>query len=218
MRKHLFLSLAAGFAMAGVLRADDAAPAAASPAAAADTQAAASTDAKADTVVAKNDAPGSLKAGKDLLEAGKYAEAEAYFIGIGVQSADNGTTKREPYRLLNLSSAYLGDGKFKEAEDAAQQAIDLKKSLAAAWNNLGSAQANQGDRAKAIETYTKGIAELKADKEDTSKLETNLKYLQSLEDAKNGKTSDAAGTSGSAAASTSPAAAAADASPAAESK
>jgi tetratricopeptide (TPR) repeat protein len=206
MQKHLILSLAASFALAGLLRADDAAPASTTPAAASDVSPAA--DASADTTVAANDAPGSLTAGKALLSAGKYAEAAAYFEGIGVQSADNGTTKREPYRLLNLSTAYLNLGKFKEAEDAANQAIALKKDLPGAWNNLGSAQANQGERPMAIDTYKKGIAELTADKADTSKLDANLKYLQDLEDAKNGTKTDAGGDTSAAAADTSSSAAA----------
>ena len=205
MNKHLLLALAAGVAFAGVLKADDAAPAATTPAAAAATAAAPAADAKADTFVAKNDAPGSLKAGNQLLDAGKYEEASAYFEGIGEQSEANGKTKREPYRLLGLSTACLNLNKFKEAEDAASKGLDLKKDVAALWNNLASAQANQGERDKAIDTYTKGIAELQADKIDTTKLDANLKALQAAADAgkpkaKKETTADATGSTPDAAA------------------
>ena len=227
MKKHLLLTLAASAALAGVLRADEsapsaatgtaAAPAASAPAAAAPAASApAAADAKASTpaAVAKNDAPGSVKPGNQLLDAGKYAEAAAYFEGIGEQAAANGATKREPYRQLGLSSAYIQLGKFKEAEGAAQKALDLNKDLAAAWNNLASAQGNLEGRDKAIDTYTKGIAALQADKVDTSKLEANLAYLKSMD--KKAAKAAAASASGTAAA---PAAAApAPASPAAAAK
>jgi tetratricopeptide (TPR) repeat protein len=212
MKKHLLLGLAACVAMSGVLKADDSSAAAASPTAAA----APASDASSNSVVAKNDAPGSLAKGKELLGEGKFAEAAAYFEGIGEQVAANGATKREPYRLLNLSTAYLGAGKFKEAEDAASKATEMIKDNPSAWNNLAAAQVNQGMRDKAIDTYTKAIAQLKADKADTSKLEDNLKVLQDEADKANGKKKKADMGGDTSAAKAAPAAAApAAASPAA---
>jgi tetratricopeptide (TPR) repeat protein len=174
MKRNLFLALAmiVGVALSGVVKADDTSTAAAavSPSAAmADTSTAS---------VAANDAPGSLKAGKDLLDDGKYDEAVAYFTGIGEQVADNGKTKREPYRQLDLATAYLGLGKYAEAEDAASKAIALDKDLESGWNDLASAQVNDGKRSDAIDTYTKGIAQLTADSVDYSRLSANLAALQ----------------------------------------
>lgn len=212
MKKHLFLSLIAGVALSGVLRADDAASSAsastATASAAADTSTAATAAA---TPVAANDAPGSLKAGKDLLNAGKYAEAAAYFEGIGEQVADHGKAKREPYRLLDLTTAYLDLGQFDKAVDTANQALALKKDFEPAWNDLASAQANLGQRDKAIDTYTKGIAELTADKEDASPLQTNLTALQAEVDKTNARKhkKSAASATAAAPAAVSPAAASA---------
>jgi tetratricopeptide (TPR) repeat protein len=172
MKRNLFLAVVAGVALGGVLKADDTSTAAAavSPSAAmADTTTAA---------VATNDAPGSLKAGKDLLDEGKYDDAVTYFMGIGEQVAANGKTKREPYRQLDLATAYLGLGKYAEAEDAASKSIALDKDLEAAWNDLASAQVNDGKRADAMDTYTKGIAQLTADSVDYSRLSANLAALQ----------------------------------------
>jgi tetratricopeptide (TPR) repeat protein len=215
VKMHLFLSLAACVALSGVARADDASASAATPSAAA-TDASPTADAASNSPVAKNDAPGSLAAGKQLLNDGKFAEAAAYFEGIGEQVAANGATKREPYRLLDLSTAYLGLGKYSDAEDAASKATDADKDLAAAWNNLAAAQVNQGERDKAIDTYTKAIAQLQADKVDTTKLEANLAVLQAEADKKNGKKKAAdAGGDTSAAASATPSAAASSTSPAA---
>jgi len=209
MNKHLILGLSFGVACAGILRADGATPAAKTDAAAADVKAAAtavaspapaaakdaakSADAKdaAPAAVAKNDAPGSLKAGNALLDQGKYAEAAAYFEGIGEQDAANGKAKREPYRLLGLATAYLQLGKYAEAETAATQAVALKKDLAPAWNDLASAQVFQGQRDKAIATYTKAIADLKAAQVDTAKLEANLNAIQIEADKKKGAKAEA---------------------------
>jgi tetratricopeptide (TPR) repeat protein len=176
MKNNLILALVAGLSMAGVLRADDSSATAASPSAATDSSAAAASPTAA--TVAPNDAPGSLKAGKELLTDGKFEEAVAYFNGIGEQVADNGATKREPYRQLDLASAYLNLAKYQDAEDAANKAIALMKDLEPAWNDLGAAQVNSGNRADAIATYTKGIAQLNADNVDSSRLAENLKTLQ----------------------------------------
>lgn len=197
MKKHLLLTMAATLALAGVVRADDAKPAAApaakaeaKPKAAAKAEAkpaaddAAVADASSDTKAAvikptpKNDAPGSLKGGNDLLDKGKYAEAASYFEGIGEQVDSNGKSKREPFRQLGLSTSYLELGKLAEAEAAATKATELKPELASAWNNLAGAQARDGKRTEAIATYNKGIEAVKAAKGDTAKLEANLAALQ----------------------------------------
>jgi tetratricopeptide (TPR) repeat protein len=174
MKRNLFLAPAiiAAVALGGVLKADDTGTAATSvspSAAMADTATAA---------VTTNDAPGSLKAGKDLLDQGKYDDAVTYFLGIGEQVAANGKAKREPYRQLDLATAYLGLGKYAEAEDAASKSIALDKDLEAAWNDLASAQVNDGKRADAMDTYTKGIAQLTTDNVDFSRLSANLAALQ----------------------------------------
>jgi|GEM_PF-2993872 colicin import membrane protein len=181
MKKHLLLTLAATVALAGGLRADDAKPAIdAKPAAAAPA-----TDAKADTKtataptpVAKNDAMGSLKAGNQLLDQAKYAEAAAYFEGIGEQVKDNGAAKREPYRLNNLALAQLNLEKYDDAIANAGKAIALKKDLAAAYNNLSAAYSASGKRDLAVDTLNKGIEAVKAAGGDTAKLEANLTGIQ----------------------------------------
>jgi tetratricopeptide (TPR) repeat protein len=176
MKKTLLLTLAAGLAVSGVVRADTAAaPAAAAPAATAAPAAAADTNtAAAMPAVAKNDNPGSLKQGNELLDAGKYAEAANYFTGIGEQSS----VKREPYRLLGLSTALLESGKYDDAIATAQKAIDAKKDLSGAWNNLAAAQARSGKRDDAIATYDKAEAALKAAGADTKLIEANEAALK----------------------------------------
>ena len=184
MRTITLLSTVAGLALVGVLSAEEAAKpaaaAAAKPAAAAEAKpATAKAEAAAEaTPVVKNDAMGSLKAGKELLDAGKFAEAVAYFDAIGEQVADNGASAREPFRQLNLSTAYLGLEKYAEAGAAAQKAIDAKSGLAAAWNNLAASQVRSGKRADAVATYEKAIAAVKKKEGDTSKLEANLTELK----------------------------------------
>jgi tetratricopeptide (TPR) repeat protein len=181
MKKHLLFTLAASVALAGVLRADDAAPAAdAKPAAAApaaEAKAAPAAESKT-AAVAKNDAMGSLKAGNQLLDQGKYAEAAAYFEGIGEQVKDNGATKREPYRLNNLALAQLNLQKYDDAIANASKAISLKPDLAAAYNNLSAAYSASGKRDMAVDTLNKGIAAVKAKGGDTAKLEANLTGIQ----------------------------------------
>lgn len=190
MKKSLVfaLSVSASLGIAGALSADDSAMAS-SPTAAGAPAAAASTSATAapSAAVAPNDAPGSLKAGNELLSQGKYADAVAYFNGIGEQVADHGKAKREPYRQLDLATAYLGLGQYQQAEQAASQAVALKKDLEPAWNDLASAQVNEGMRDKAMDTYKKGIAELTTAKLDHARLDANLKALQAAA----GETSDA---------------------------
>jgi len=164
MQKKQAVILALALAMSPLaLRAEEAAkadaakPAEAKPAAAAEAAkpaagAEAAKPAEA-APVAKNDAPGSVKKGNDLVDAGKFEEAVAYYEGIGEQTTANGHSKREPWRLIGLSKAYIELGKFDKAAENAQKAIDIDPKLGAAWNNLGSAQAQQGKRAEAIETY-----------------------------------------------------------------
>lgn len=135
--------------------------------------------------VAKNDAPGSLKKGNALMDEGKWADAAAYFEGIGEQAASNGMKKREPFRLNNWSLALINLGEFAKAEEMAQKALDLKGDLAPAWNNLATAQANQGKRSDAVATLEKAIEAVTAAGGDTSKLESNLAGIkQAIEDGK----------------------------------
>jgi tetratricopeptide (TPR) repeat protein len=180
MKKHLLLTLVASIAFTGALVAEEAAKAAA---------AAPAAEAKAEVkAVAKNDAPGSLKAGNLLLDEGKFEEAAAYFAGIGEQSS----TKREPYRLLGLSTSLVELGKYPEAIEAANKAVELKSDLSGAWNNLAAAQARDGKRDEAIATYGKAIAALKEKGADTSKLEANLTELQAkIEEGKPKKVKEA---------------------------
>jgi tetratricopeptide (TPR) repeat protein len=218
MQSKTTLTLGLALAMAAplALRADDAAasmsPAAeAKPAmmakpAAADASAS-TTDAKAaPTPVAKNDAPGSIMPGNQLNDDGKFADAAAYFEGIGEQTTANGHKKREPWRLIGLAKAQIGLGKFDDAAATAQKAIDIDGKNGTAWNLLGSAQAQAGKREDAAATYAKGIEALKAAGVDTSKLEANLAPIKASLDAakakadkKAGKMADtAAGMSGTA--------------------
>lgn len=178
MKKTLLLTLAAGLVVSAGLRAEEAKPAAAAPA---------STEAAA-APVAKNDAPGSLKKGNELLDQGKFADAAAYFAGIGEQSS----SKREPYRLLGLSTALLETEKYEDAAAAAQKALDMKKDLSGAWNNLAAAQARSGKRAEAVATYEKALEALKAAGADTSKVEANLNELKTkIEEGKPKKVKEA---------------------------
>jgi len=204
MKSNLILAMVAGLSLAGVLRADESAATAVSPSAA--TSSSAAADSGTASTVAPNDAPGSLKAGKELLSDGKFQAAVDYFNGIGEQKSGAGATKREPYRQLDLATAYLNLAQYQQAEDAASKAIAIMKDLEPAWNDLGAAQVNSGDRASAIATYTKGIAQLNADGVDSSRLEENLKTLQ-LAAGMTPTTEDQSTTSTAAPASVSPAAA-----------
>ena len=174
MNKQLLLTLAATVALSGALRADDAAPAAASGTAAAPAAAAAATP------VAKNDAPGSLKAGNQLLDSAKYADAAAYFEGIGEQSAANGAVKREPYRQNDLALAYLNLGKYDQSIAAANKAVELDKGLTVGWSNLAAAYGASGQRDKAVDALTRGVDAVKGAGKDSSGLEAKLKSLQDL--------------------------------------
>lgn len=208
VKTRLTLAVAAAMFASTALRAEEKAmaPAAAAPAkseAKPAADAAQPAEAKADgaaaeakpaaTPVAKNDNPGSVKQGNELIEAGKFDEAIAYFNGIGEQTTSNGHTKREPWRLVGLSSAQIGAGKFEDAAATAQKAIDIDPNLNAAWNNLGSALANQGKRSEAIEAYNKGIEALKAAGKDTSKLEGNVAALKAAADEAQAKADKKAG-------------------------
>ena len=175
MKKTLLLTLAAGLVLSATVRAEEAKPAAAE----AKPAAAAAKPAAAPAPVAKNDAPGSLKKGNELLDAGKYEEAAAYFSGIGEQSSN----KREPYRLLGLSTALVEAAKYDEAIVAAKKALEMKKDLSGAWNNLAAAQVRSGKRADAVATYQKAISTLKEAGADTSKVESNLAELQAKAEA-----------------------------------
>jgi tetratricopeptide (TPR) repeat protein len=207
----LGLGLALAIAAPMALRADDAAastsPAAeakpammAKPAAAAADASASTTDAKAaPTPVAKNDAPGSIMPGNQLNDDGKFAEAAAYFDGIGEQTASNGHKKREPWRLIGLAKAQIGLGKFDDAAATAQKAIDIDPKNGTAWNVLGSSQAQAGKREDAAATYAKGIDTLKAAGVDTAKLEANLAPIKAALDAAKAKADKAAGKTDAAA-------------------
>jgi colicin import membrane protein len=207
MKKHLILAAAASLALAGVVRADEAAKpeAAAKPAEAkADAKAAdskamaadAKADAKADKAeakpVAKMDKPGSLAAGKLLLDEGKFAEAAAYFEGIGEQVADNGAKKREPWRLNNWALALYNDKQYDKAIEVATKLTTSNPEIASGWNTLAGAQVSNGKREDALATYDKGIAKLKELKADSSKLEANKAALeQAKEDGKPKKVKEA---------------------------
>lgn len=128
--------------------------------------------------VEKLDAPGSLKAGKDLMEAGKYDEAAAYFEGIGEQVAANGLEKREPWRLNNWALSLLKAGKAEEAVKIAEKAVEVAPTNATIWNNLGSAVAATGDREKAVETWEKGIAKLGEAGVDATRLKKNANFIK----------------------------------------
>ena len=133
--------------------------------------------------VEKMDKPGSLKAGKDLMDEGKWAEAAAYFEGIGVQEAANGTQKREPWRLNNLARCYVALEKYDEAAKAAQMGLEIRPDIYALWSNLGAAQSRAGKHDDAIATYKKAIETLEGAGKDTGRIPANLKFL---EDAKAG--------------------------------
>lgn len=174
-RTNLTLGLAIAMATPMALFAEDAAPAAAATAAPAAAPAAAT--------IAKLDAPGSLKKGNALLDEGKYAEAAAWYEGIGEQVASKGNTKREPFRLNNWALAEIGLGNFEKAAELAQKSLHINSNNSSAWNNLASAQAQSGKRDKAIETINQGIESLKAAGADTSKLEANLVTLKDAAEA-----------------------------------
>ena len=85
--------------------------------------------------------------------------------------------------------------------------------LEAAWNDLASAQVNEGDRDKAIATYKQGVAQLDKDSADHSRLDANLQALQAAA----GDTADS-DSDQSAASASSPTAAAPAAAPASSPK
>jgi tetratricopeptide (TPR) repeat protein len=174
MKKHLILAAVASLAMAGMLRAEEAA-----------------AEAKP-TPVAKNDAPGSLGPGKVLLDEGKFAEAAAYFEGIGEQVAANGLKKREPWRLNNWALALLEAEQFEKAAEVAQKLIDSNPEMGSAWNTLAAAQARGGKREEAIQTYDNAIAKLTELGGDVSRLESNkAALLQVIEEGKPKKVREA---------------------------
>jgi tetratricopeptide (TPR) repeat protein len=176
MKKTLLLTLAAGLVVSAGLRAEEVKPAAAEPAKA---EAAAAP-------VAKNDAPGSLKKGNELLDQGKFADAAAYFAGL-----EQGGRQAQQAVGLALGAALLTDA-GEDAAAAAQKALDMKKDLSGAWNNLAAAEARSGKRAEAVATYEKALEALKAAGADTSKVEANLNELKTkIEEGKPKKVKEA---------------------------
>lgn len=172
MYKHLILAAVAGLALAGVARAEEA-------------------QAKP-TPVAKNDAPGSLAPGKVLLDEGKFAEAAAYFEGIGEQVAANGAKKREPWRLNNWALALLESEQYAKAIEVAEKLLANNPEMGSAWNTLAAAQARSGLREEAIATYDKAIAKLKELGAATDRLESNkAALLQVIEEGKPKKVREA---------------------------
>lgn len=190
MKKITALTLGIAFAATASLRAaEPVAPAAAAASVKAEDVS------KTATPVVKNDAPGSIAPGNKLNEDVKFAEALAYFEGIGEQIEANGHSKREPWRLIGMANSEMGLGKFDKAAELSQKAIDIDGKNGIAWNHLGSAQAQAGKRAEAIATYNKGIETLKAAGVDKAKLEANLEGLKAAVEAskpKAQKTAEAA--------------------------
>src|SRR5262245_4482992 len=172
----LNLALAAALALPMAVRAEEAAKAAeaAKPAEAA----AAPAEKKEMAAVEKNDAPGSLSKGNAMMGEGKYEEAAAYFEGIGEQTTANGLKKREPWRLVGLSTSLVHSGQYEKAAEVAQKLTEAYPAIPAGWNNLGAALGNQGKRQEAIDALTKGVEALKAAGADSSKTEANLAELQ----------------------------------------
>lgn len=206
MKTSITLGLALALVAPMALRSEEAAaakpaaaPAAAAPAAKAEAKADAAAGAEkaeakaAATPVAKNDNPGSITPGNQLNDEGKYAEAVAYFEGIGEQVASNGHKKREPWRLIGLSAAQIGLKQYDKAAASAQAALDIDGKNGVAWNNLGSALAQAGKREEAIAAYEKGIAALKAAQMDTTKLENNVAPIKAALDEAKAKADKKAG-------------------------
>lgn len=162
MKITSIVGLAALVAMAGALRAE--------PSAAAQSPAAVSA--------AKYDAPDALVAGNKMLANGQFADAAAYFEGIGAQSVDHGRKTREPYRLAGLATALLHLGHAVDAEAMAAKALDLNMSLEGAWYTMGMAQEAQAKHQEAIATFTMGIVAVQAEGKSAETLEANRTFLQ----------------------------------------
>lgn len=126
------------------------------------------------TKVAAQDAPGVLKAGNQMLDESRWAEAAAYFQALGAQSS----SKREAFRLNNLALAQLKLEQYEEARANAARAVELKKDEAAFWSNLAGAQQSLGKNEEALATYDSGIAALKAASLDAAHLEGRRADLQ----------------------------------------
>ena len=81
---------------------------------------------------------------------------------------------------FGLGNAYLDTGNPAPAVPHLRRAIELDSGYSAAWKLLGRALAASGDRAGAIDTYTKGIAiaESKGDKQAMKEMQVFLKRLE----------------------------------------
>jgi tetratricopeptide (TPR) repeat protein len=178
MKTTLILGLAVGVALAGVLRAD-------SPA----TQAGTTT-----MVVAKNDSPKALVAGEKMLANAQYADAAAYFEGIGVQVRAHGRKTREALRLTDLATAMLMTGRYSEAEATSTKALDLNMGLQQAWYVMGMAQEDQHEHDSAVSTFTMGIVAVQSAGKDASTLEANRTLLQAEAQKPQGSTQVSAAT------------------------
>jgi tetratricopeptide (TPR) repeat protein len=149
----LALGLTLGSAVGGALRADGAA-----------------------LNLGKQDSPTALRDGERLMASGDYAIAVTVLQSVGVQSE----SAREAQRLSDLAKSFLYTGYFEQAENTATQALALDKSREEAWSTLGAAQVFEMRRSIALETFSKGVAELKAAHKNATHLAATHDYLQAL--------------------------------------
>ena len=127
-----------------------------------------------------------LATGRKLHEAGRLAEAEAYYHQVLVAQPDDAETLnllglaafqagqmdvainafrgaiksdgRNPGYLCNLGNVFCGGGKFEEAVAAYRQAISINPHFADAYSNLGAALERQGKLGEAAAAYRHAIA------------------------------------------------------------
>ncbi len=163
----------------GNLWADDAAPAAAQPAANAASDASAKpADAAKPAAAAKpdNSVKAQMKAAGDLAEAGKTEEAIAAYEKIGELPSKKG----ESWRLNSEGLAYLiaKDPMPDKAIPYLQKAVAADENNAVAWNNLGSAYEQTDQLKKAADAYQKSIDAAKANGGSDEKAQANLDALK----------------------------------------
>jgi predicted Zn-dependent protease len=81
---------------------------------------------------------------------------------------------------FGLGMAYLNAGNSGRAAEHLRRAVEHDADYSAAWKLLGKALAQSGDRAGAVDAYTRGIAaaERRGDKQAAKEMTVFLRRLQ----------------------------------------
>ena len=111
---------------------------------------------------------------RSLIGFGQNAETFARDANLQAIQLDS----TNPQQYINLGGIYYQLQQWDLAEQAFIRAIDLKADYANAYYNLGHTMENKGDLTGALRQYQVVEQLVKAEKEDTTKIQEEIKMLQ----------------------------------------